>query len=105
MFIVNSGIDAASSDNVLVIVESSILEGNEEFTPSVTVTFQFSEVGVVHVCRTRAEELHRSSKLAYCNLCLYIYAYILICVYLYHSLKLHNHTVMKLTSSFLVSLC
>ena len=83
----------------MVIVESSILEGNEEFTPSVTVTFQFSEVGVVLVCRTRAEELHRSSKLAYCNMCLYVR------IYLYHSLKLHNHTVMKLTSSFLVSLC
>ena len=80
MFISNSGIDAASSDNVLVIVESSILEGNKEFTPSVTVMFQFSEVGVVLVCRTRAEELHRSYNLAYCNLCLYIYAY---CIYLY----------------------
>ena len=75
LFISNSGIDAASSDNVLVIVGSSILEGNEEFTPSVTVTFQFSEVGVVLVCMTRADELHSSSKLAYCNLCLYIYAY------------------------------
>ena len=61
MFISNSGIDAASYDNVLVIVESSILEGNEEFTPSVTVTFQFSEVGVVLVCRRRVEELHSSS--------------------------------------------
>ena len=85
LFISNSGIDAASSDNVLVIVGSSILEGNEEFTPSVTVTFQFSEVGVVLVCRARADELHSSSKLnlhiATCA-CTYIYAYIHICTYI-----------------------
>ena len=42
-----SGITSATSDNVLVIVESSIFESAKDFTPSVTVTFQFSEVGVV----------------------------------------------------------
>ena len=65
MFISNSGIDAALSDNVLVLVGSSILEDNEEFTPSVTVTFQFSEVGVEHVCRTRV--MNFTAALAYCN--------------------------------------
>lgn len=85
-----SGIDAASSDNELVIVGSSILEGNEDFTPSVTVTFQFNEVRVEHICRTRADELHSSSKHNK-TLCLYM-QYILILyactysIYLYYGL-------------------
>ena len=43
-FISISGITSAVSGNVLVIVESSILDRDKDFTPSVTVAFQFSEV-------------------------------------------------------------